>query len=396
MADLSRRHHPFPEKHERLQPLRLTALSLGHFTNDMYVGFLAPLLPLIMDKLGIRLTAAAALTSVLAVFTSLAQPAFGHLADRLKFSYLAIFGPLITAIFFSCIGLVDSYAMLIVMIVLAGFGTAAFHPQAASLAGKSSGRQNGFGMSLFVTGGNAGYYLGPIVIMAIVTQWGLQYSFIAILPGLLISAFLFWAIPHLPQSIVQQAKQVETNKIPHALPAFIILFCISMLRSFVVSGFNTFIPLFLHERQFTPMMYAAGLSAFGLPGAVGSLLAGSISDRWGRKRYMLFSLAAALPFLGLFLHLPGVYAMICLSLGGFFILSSIPVVIITAQELFPHRVNTASSLVMGLSWGIGGIMVTPLAAFSERYSLSHGLHLLLVVNLLACLLVLFLPETKRV
>jgi FSR family fosmidomycin resistance protein-like MFS transporter len=88
--------------------------------------------------------------------------------------------------------------------------------------------------------------------------------------------------------------------------------------------------------------------------------------------------------------------MICLACGGFFILASIPVVIITAQELFPHRVNTASSLVMGLSWGIGGILVTPLAAFSERYSLSHGLHILLLVNLLACILALFLPETKRV
>jgi MFS transporter, FSR family, fosmidomycin resistance protein len=385
-----------PAKNEPLQSVRITVLALGHLFNDMYVGFLPALLPLLIERTGITLTAAAALTSTLSVFTSLAQPIFGHTADRIRRPYLSAFGPLITAVFFSLIGFAYSYSALIVCIVCAGIGTAAFHPQSASLAGRSSGRQSGLGMSLFVTGGNFGYYLGPIVIMSIVTLLGLQYSYIAVLPGLIISFLLFRLLPNLPQTARQQIKQSLALVIPHQLRIFLLLLFISVIRSFVVSGFNTFIPIYLQQQHYDPMMYAAGLTIFGMPGALGALLGGSLSDRLGRKTVLLFSMAGALPFLHLFLKLQGIPAMICLGLGGFFILSSIPVVIVMAQELLPGRINTASALVMGLSWGIGGVMVTPLGLVADHFGLSTALTLLVSFGFIACILVFFLPETKRV
>lgn len=387
---------PLPEKNEVLQPVRIAVLSLGHLVNDMYVGFLPALLPLLILRTGISLTAAAALSSMLSVFTSMAQPVFGHTADRMRRPYLSAFGPLLTAVFFSMIGFADSYGALMVCIVCAGIGTAAFHPQSASLAGRSSGRQSGLGMSLFVTGGNIGYYLGPVVIMSIVTLLGLKYSYIAILPGVIITFFLIRLLPHLPQTVRQQTAQNPIHLIPHQWRTFILLFFISVCRSFVVSGFNTFIPIYLQQRQYAPMMYAAGLTIFGLPGAAGSLLGGSLSDRFGRKTVLFVSVAGALPFLYLFLKLHGIPALICLGIGGFFILSSIPVVIIMAQELLPGRINTASSLVMGLSWGIGGTLVTPLGVVADRFGLSTALTLLITFGFIVCILVFFLPETKRI
>ncbi len=368
---------------------------MGHFINDMYVGFLAPLLPLIMSKTGISLTMAAGLASILSIATSLAQPAFGHLADKTRRPYFAALGPIITAIFFSAIGWANSYAALVAIIIAGGIGTAAFHPQSAALVGKSSGWQSGLAMSIFVTGGSAGYYVGPILIMSIVTWIGLEFSFISVLPGVLITLFLLMTLPQLKLSPRQHAKLNGAVAVPHQARAIIVLFFISMLRSFLISGFNTFIPIYLEAQDVAPMLYAAALTVFGMPGAVGSLLAGGLSDRYGRRTLIFASIALALPFFALFLLCDGILAIVCLGVAGFAIFSSIPVVIIMAQELFPGRVNTASSLVMGLSWGIAGILVTPLGALAERIGISHALSLLIGLGVIACVLVFFLPETKR-
>ncbi|MBN1479704.1 MFS transporter [candidate division KSB1 bacterium] len=378
-----------------MQASRVVGLSMGHFVNDMYVGFLAPLLPLIIAKIDITLTMAAGLTSILSTFTSLAQPAFGHIADKIRRPFLAALGPLLTALFFSAIGWVDSYVALVALIVVGGIGTAAFHPQAAALVGRTSGRQSGLSMSIFVTGGSAGYYTGPIVIMSIVTWLGLEYSFISFLPGMLISIFLLFVLPKLPRSLFHSAKISGTVRVSHRFRSIILLFCISTIRSFIVSGFNTFIPIYLEAQNVAPMLYAAALTTFGMPGAAGSLIGGFLSDLLGRRKVIFASLAVAMPFLGLFLLLDNFWSIICLAIAGFAIFSSIPVVIIMAQELFPARINTASSLVMGMSWGVSGLLVTPLGLLAEHIGVAKALTSLVFLGAIGCLLTLFLPETKR-
>ncbi len=379
-----------------MQKSRVVALSMGHFINDMYVGFLAPLLPFLIDKLGLTLTMAAGLASLLSIFTSVAQPVFGHIADKIKHPYLAVAGPMLTAIFLSSIGRADSYASLVFIIIFAGIGTAAFHPQGAAYAGRVSGRQNGLGMSMFVTGGSAGYYVGPLLIMSIVTWLGLRYSFVAVLPGIAISFVLFLLLPHLPHTPRQHAQLNGQLAIPHQLRSLILLFFISAFRSFIISGFNTFIPIYLKHQNVPPMLFAAALSIFGIPGSVGSMLSGGLSDRFGRKKVIFGSMALSLPFFSIFLLSDSVFAIAALGFAGFAIFSSIPVVIITAQELFPGRVNTVSSLVMGLSWGIGGLLVTPLGALAEHIGIGQALFTLVGVGVIAAVLVLFLPETKKV
>ena len=110
---------------------------------------------------------------------------------------------------------------------------------------------------------------------------------------------------------------------------------------------------------------------------------------------MFFSMAISLVFFGLFLYIDGLMSIVYLGIAGFFIFMSIPVVIIAAQELFPGRVNTVSSLVMGLSWGIGGILVTPLGALAEHVGITTALSLLTCCCAVSLFFILLLPETKR-
>lgn len=369
---------------------RVTLLALGHFTNDMYNGFLAPLLPLLMTKIGFGLTLAAMLTSIQAIFNSMAQPFFGYLSDRMHRPYLVAVGPLVTALFLGSIGLVNRYETIVIVLVISGLGTAAFHPQAAKLAGQTSGRRQGLGMSLFVTGGNAGYSLGPVIILSVVSLLGLEYSLVTAVLGVFVSVLLWQKMKKVPQTVFVSSDPVTLLPLRGRFYALLLLWTIVMIRAFVISAFMTFSPIYLHAKNFS--YYWAGMSntIMGFSGSAGSVFGGSLADRIGRKKVIFLSLIMAIPFLYLFLSLDGWLALVFLGFAGVILFASIPVSIVLAQQLFPRQAGTVSSVMMGLAWGIGGILVTPLGALAEKIGIEQGMKILIIFVAAAAIMTLFL------
>ena len=128
-------------------------IALTHGVNDAYTSFLSPLLPRIMEKLGLSIALAATLAMALSLAASLLQPLMGYLADRYGRRLFVILGPLLSATFLSLIGLPSTFWVLILFLLLGGFGSAVFHPPAASLAaGISAGKGSGLRMSVFSLG----------------------------------------------------------------------------------------------------------------------------------------------------------------------------------------------------------------------------------------------------
>ena len=58
-------------------------LALGHFVTDIYPAFLPPLLPLLIDKFQLSFTSVSLLATVQSLSTSLTQPFFGFLFDKI-------------------------------------------------------------------------------------------------------------------------------------------------------------------------------------------------------------------------------------------------------------------------------------------------------------------------
>jgi len=388
---------PLPQSvQEPMQKDRIALLSTAHFVNDIYPGFVPPLLPLLMSRIGFGLPAAGALISVMSVFNSLAQPFFGHFADRTKSPYLIVFGPMVTAVFMGFIGFLNTYESILLFVILSGLGTAAFHPQAAVYAGRAGGNKSGLGMSIFVTGGSAGHALGPIIIIPIVTCWGLESGIMTTFLGVMISLLLLYALPKLPHAPAQSSYQLPQSGYARPRYAMVFLWIIVTIRAFIISAFITFLPIYLHNKAFSLFVSGSAITIFELSGSVGALGAGSLSDMFGRKKVIIYSLLLALPCLFIFLKSAGIISFLFLAMAGLFMYSSIPVAIIMAQELFPAKVNTVSSLIMGVSWGVGGLLVTPLGVLAEKTSIGDALMFLIYLGLLAAIAAMFLPETHKV
>ena len=169
----------------RINVAKVALLSVGHLVVDLYPPFLAALLPLLIDRLELSLTMASLLASILMFSASLSQPLFGILSDKIGGKKLMFWGAITAGAGLSFIGLLPSYGLLVAFLVFGGLGVSCFHPQAAALAGHFSGPKKGLGVSLFMLGGNVGYSLGPVFILAIILGLGLSRSYMALLPAII-------------------------------------------------------------------------------------------------------------------------------------------------------------------------------------------------------------------
>jgi len=373
---------------------RLALLALAHFSTDAYSSFFSPLLPLLVTKLDMSLTRVGTLVALASVASSFAQPLFGLVSDHLRRPWFVAFGPLTAAVFLSSIGAAPSYGTLVALLMLGGLGVAAFHPQAAALAGGLTSRRS-LAMAVFVTGGTLGFALGPLLAVLVAGAFGLERTWLAAAPGLLMSGLLLaWFIRVRPQPREGRSRPRLAGLRPVLRP-LALLYAVVVCRSAVSYGFMTFLPLYLNRRGWSVQQAGSLLTLHLVCGALGGFLGGWVADRWGGRRVVVRSFVAAAPLYVAFLFLPDWRGLACLVLGGFFLQSSLPVNVVMGQELSPQHASTIASLLMGAAWGVGALLIGPVGALAD----ARGLHtaLLALTSLLGVGLMcaLTLPTKTR-
>lgn len=371
---------------------RTALLFFGHLLNDGYSSFFAPLLPLLIVRLDLSLTLAGALGTVLILINSLAQPGLGHLLDRTRRPFLVVLGPFLTIIAMSLIGRAGSFEALVAVLVVAGIGTALFHPAAASLVAAGGGAKRGLVMAFFSSGGTLGNAVVPLLIVTYVGAVGMERTPWLILPGLLalaaVAVILRRLLPGLPAMAPPARGRI---RIPRPL---VLLWTVIVLRSMVATSFTNFLAVIVTGRGGSSFMGGAALSAFLFCGAAGGFLAGNLSDRLGRRIILAVTLAATTPLLLLFLHGPTAISLPAVAAAGMFLLSSTPVGVVAAQELLPGQVGLVSGLVMGLAWGVGGLILTPVGWLADRFGLSAVMGVVAFLPVLAAGLSLFYSDPR--
>jgi FSR family fosmidomycin resistance protein-like MFS transporter len=262
------------------------------------------------------------------------------------------------------------------------------------MVSRLSGRRKEWGMSLFVTFGNIGHAISPLLAVPVVTYFGFQALPLLIFPVMIVAFMLFRQLPQLetlPAPIQDFSRNGNSSNQRLLLSLHLI---ISTLRSLTITGFGTFIPVYMHSRGHSLFLAGATATLFQTIGAIGSLVSGHFATRVDRRRIICMSLFAAAPMLTGFIYLSGWPALLALGLSGILLYFSFPLNIVMAQELYPHRSSMVSALMIGVSWGTAGLLMTPVGFIAEKAGLQNALLALAVSEFVAAFFALFLPKEK--
>lgn len=335
-------------------------VSLAHGVNDAYAAFLPPLLPRIMDNMGLSIALAATLAMVLSLAASLLQPAMGWLADEFGRKPLVIAGPVLSGVFLSLIGAAPTFTVLVVFLILGGIGSAAFHPPGASMAVRvSEGKGTGVRYSIFSFGGATGYAVGPLIAVGVVGAFGLEGLWVAMIPGILLALVLVIVLPRDRGSTHADPPPTPAMVLRHLRGPLGLVFGISALQAFAQRTFLTLEPIIMAEAGASEAAGAVALSFYLAGQVVGTVSGGFLTDRYDR-RHVLTSLAlVAFPAHLAALSLPAgsPAALVAALLAGSSAMAMLPPVIVVAQEAMPAGAAIGSGIVMGLAWATGSIGV---------------------------------------
>jgi FSR family fosmidomycin resistance protein-like MFS transporter len=370
----------------------VVSLASTHFIVDAYNNIYAPLLPLLIPRLGLTLTAVGILAMCFQLASSVSQLAFGTLADRWRPRVLLIAGPLVSVLVLSLVGWAWSATALGALLLAGGLGGAAFHPPAAAAVYRASGANKGFAMSVHITAGSVGMAMAPLFFAPFIAHYGLRASPILAIPGLIALWFLLARVP--PAVAGGRGNREGLAAIrPYAKP-LALLYVSVVLRTLASAGFSTFMTVLLTSQGMSIANASLAATCYLLVSGVGGFSGGTLADRFGPRRVILFSLVSAVPFLALGSQLTGWWFTAAVSMGGLLLQCTLPVNVTYGQMLAPIGAATVSSLMMGFAWGVGSLMVPIVGLLGDAMGLPRALLCISFVPLLAALSAAQLPERR--
>jgi FSR family fosmidomycin resistance protein-like MFS transporter len=371
----------------------MAALSSGHLATDFANGALPALLPFFVEKFDLSYTLAAAAVLASAVSSSIVQPLFGLWSDRRGAIWLLPGGVALAGIGIALASVAPTYSLVLVCVVVSGLGVAAFHPEGSKFAAFVGGRRRASAMSLFSIGGNLGFALGPIVATPLVLAFGLAGGLLLAVPCLAVAVALVALAPFLGTFAPERGRQTGSEE-PDRLGALLLLLGVIAFRSVSWFGLITFVPLWEVSLGHSKAHGNHLLSLMLLAGGLGTLAAGPLADRLGRRPVLLASTAATGPLILVFVIVGGIPGAIALAGVGISVVGTFGVTMVMSQEYLPRHIGMASGLSIGLSIGLGGVGAVALGAVADSVDLRVALYVAAASALVALALAAVLPSTR--
>lgn len=384
-----------PEESAKFQTRDVLTIVTGHFVHDIFTAFVPPLLPLIRERLAVDYAAIGGL-AVFMQIPSLLQPFIGHAADRISLRYFIILAPAATATVCSLLGLANSYVLLALLLLVAGLSSAAFHAPAPAMIGRISGNRVGTGMSFFMAAGELGRTVGPLMVIAAISWFGLEGIWRVAVFGWLASIFLFWRLRGVSAKPAPGRLLSLQQLLPAARKVYPPLLWIMAARVFMSISMTTYLPIFMQDVKGYEFEIA-GLSLTLLEGAgvLGALTMGTASDWLGRRRILIvLFLVSPVLFLG-FLNSSGWMLFAFLLPLGFAMLSPSAVLLAVVQDSFQQNRALANGLFLMANFVIRSPALWLLGSLADRFGLETAFLISGLVAFAGVPAIMKLPERPR-
>jgi FSR family fosmidomycin resistance protein-like MFS transporter len=356
-----------------MKPFRtgnVISIAAAHLLHDVFTSFFAPLLPLLIEKLGFNY-AVAGMLSVVQRVPMLLNPLIGLAADRRIIRSAIVAAPVLTLVSMSLLGVAPSVAMLAVLFFVSGISAAIFHVTAPVLMRQVSGDQIGRGMSAFMFGGELARTLGPLLVTAAVSWWGFEGIWKLIPFGLAASLLLFLNLRKIDK------RHIERHHIPDKAPLrktlrqitpfFASITPVMLFRAFSKTALSTFLPAYMVTTGSSIKTAAIALALMELMGAAGALLAGTWSDQIGRKA-ILIAVAVLSPILmGLFTIATPLWQWVLIALMGLVLFANTPVFMAMIHDLDTDRPSFVNGIYMTVNFLTVSAVALLVGASADRF-----------------------------
>ena len=371
-------------------------LTLIHFTGDFYSSFFMPLLPAFVGKLGLTLAQVGLITGMVRLLSFIVQPVTGYLADRYETRKFIFAGLFFAFCFIPFSGIAPNFWILLIILCLGSIGSSMFHPSTTGMIPLYSGHRAGFSLSIFNTGGTLAFAAGPVFITWYVTRFGLEQMPYTIIIG---AVAFFFCVRYLPVPITENLSHLGfIGSIKETLgkvykPIFLIWITM-VLRAVTGQTFMTFMPIYLTDKGHDLVSVGLIFSIFIMAGTFSGLLAGYLADKIEAKKIFFISHALMCPALLLYLFLPDPFVFLGAFLAGFAALASLPLGVVMAQKLAPKSRSMVSSIMMGLAYGLGGLVSPFIGKIADIYGLENVLFYSAFIPIISLLPILKFPRIR--
>jgi FSR family fosmidomycin resistance protein-like MFS transporter len=385
----------------KINRIGLFGITAGHTSVDMQTGSLAVLLPLLLTQFNLSYGMAALIVSVNNLIIAVAQPLFGIMGDRKPMRWLMFVGCVLCGTAMVSVMFLPTYGLVIAAVVLSGIGSAMFHPEALSAMRDVSGDKPETGTSVFFFGGNLGFALGPLLATTLIAAAG-KFGALGMIVPTVIGLVLLLSQRRLiargggvvkARSVAAQSQASSRRRV-----VWLVVFLLALIaiRSAILSGLQTFIPLYFDRYTSVPHSEVAMMvTVLIFTGAFGTLMGGTISERIGRRNTMCMAMVVVLAALLVFMRAEGVAQFVALGVAGAFITMPWPISVVMVQEAMPNNVGLASGLTLGLAYGASGLAVSLMGGMADVAGLPAVMTLITLLPIAVFGMSLFVPERAR-
>ena len=372
----------------------------GHFINDVYTGFLNPIMPFIAEQIKISMPVATVILSCSHIFSSLLQPFFGFFADNIRKRALIFWGLIFTSVFISFAPASKNIMSMILFIMLGSLGSSLFHPQSLGLISKFSKSDVVKNMGIFIAFGTLGYSAGPLFSSVIAQYFGLNKMPYLATIGICWAFLMFKMVPKFSDD---KTKKIHINFF-EALSNILnnrklnILNIIAMLKSLMTTSCSILLPFLWKSQGYSKFQIGLALFSFIFLGGIASLLSPKLEHKIGTPNVFYFSMIATFPLMLLFMltykTIP-LLSFIIFGVIGFVTMFATPITMNLAQNVIPQYKSIIGGFINGFSWGVVAVIMSVIGFIAQSTSIVPVLVVISVIPAICSYMVRFLFENKQ-
>jgi FSR family fosmidomycin resistance protein-like MFS transporter len=396
---------------EQIRQIRQTdsllwLIALGHTFTHWCPATFYLLLPFLIKEMGLSYSQAGFLVTIRAAANLLVNIPAGMLVDIVgKKALLMALALLATGVPYFLVGVSHSFFWVALFMAFVGVGNYLWHPAAISTLSEKYPDKRGYAIAIHAIGPNIGESLAPLLvgILLLSLSWR-TVLFVNLIPGIVIAFVLWKYLFGKLDSRTERKKGITTGEYLAGMkrmaqnPSILLLVLVAGMRSMTQQGLHTFLPIYLtNDLGLSSAVAGLYLSVTQTAGMIGTPIAGSLSDRSGRKRVLtagLFSTSIALFVLAYFqltwLFITG------LALLGFFLYAVRPVIWAWVLDLSPKELGGSTVSFFSGSQSLLSSMSPVICGFiADRWGILTAFYFLAGTVLIANLIVLAVREESR-